>query len=262
MRYDEFRGQLQDALGNEGLFRQFINNPDETIDLASTTRRWKAYVMQPSPPHAAAFHVSAKIAFEWCPFDTARSYTTEEDLLTELLGRKKHPSTTAQRFVRVDLDLQASLPYGATTSLPDSRVFGSWTDSVNQKLDKLFSEHQERQGRLIAVLGGLGELEIHTRCDAAGVLSILRISIAGFRLVRVPRVWDDPDRCRAEKGASAELARLAQRFKNAINEWAGSIAELERWIRYTPPPPEAKRVEPWFSDEDEGHEDGGPEMIH
>jgi hypothetical protein len=31
------------------------------------------------------------------------------------------------------------------------------------------------------------------------------------------------------------------------------------WIRYSPPPPEAKRLEPWF--EDEG-EDDEPETIH
>jgi hypothetical protein len=262
MRYDEFCSQLQNALRNEGLFRQFIGSPAETIELASGARHWEVFVMQSSSLHAETFHVSAKIAFEWSPFNTARSYTTEEDLLTELLGRKKQSLATAQRFVRVDLDLQASLPYGATTTLPDSQVFGGWTTSVNQKLDGLLTEHKERQGRLIAILGGLNEVEVHARGDAGDLLCIQRISVAGFRLVRVPRAWDNPDRRSAEKGAAGELARLAQRFKDAIDEWAGSVAELERWIRYTPPPPEAKQAEPWFVDEEEENEDGGPQMIH
>ena len=30
-------------------------------------------------------------------------------------------------------------------------------------------------------------------------------------------------------------------------------------IRYSPPPPEAKRLEPWFEDEEE---EGGPETNH
>jgi hypothetical protein len=80
--------------------------------------------------------------------------------------------------------------------------------------------------------------------------------------VRVPRVWDDPGRRDAEKGAATELARLAQRFKNANDEWAESVAELGRWIRYAPPSPEAKRLEPQFEDDDEEKEDGGPETIH
>ena len=54
-----------------------------------------------------------------------------------------------------------------------------------------------------------------------------------------------------------ELARLAQRFKDALDEWTRSVAELATWIRYSPPPPGAKRVEPWFEDEDDG-----PETIH
>jgi hypothetical protein len=263
MRYDEFRDKLQDALQRVGLFHQRISNPSETIEISGTGRRWKLYVMQSSPPEVEPFHVTAKIAFNWNPFDTARSYTCEEDLLTELLGRKKQSFNTMQRFIRVDLELHAGLPYGSTTTIPDSQIFGSWTGSARQKLDKLITEHKERQGRLVAVLGALEDVEVEARCDAGGVLSLKRLSIAGFRLVRVPRVWDDPDRRNAEKGAAEELARLARRFKNAMDEWSGSVVELAKWIRYAPPPPEAKPVEPWFEDEEEEkEEDGGPETIH
>ena len=258
MRYHEFRDQFQDALREVGLPVQRFN-PIETIDLASTGRRWKVYVLGSAPPRVEPFHVSAKIAFNWSPFDAARVYTCEEDLLTELLGRKQHRSNTAQRFTRVDLGLHASLPYGSTTPLPDPQVFGSWTGSVGDKLDKLLTEFRERQGRLTAVLGGREEVDIEARCNAGGVLSLMGVSVAGFRLVRVPRLWDDPDRRKAEKGAAVELARLAERFKNAMDEWTRSITELASWIRYAPPPPEAKRVEPWFEDQEE---DRGPGTIH
>lgn len=46
-----------------------------------------------------------------------------------------------------------------------------------------------------------------------------------------------------------------------MDEWIRSVAELARWIRYAPPPSDAKRVEPWFEDEEE-EQDGGPETIH
>ncbi|MBM3791565.1 MAG: hypothetical protein FJW35_14625 [Acidobacteria bacterium] len=259
MRYHEFRDQLQDALQRSGLFVPHDYNPTETIDLSGAGRRWKLYVIRSSPPSAEPFHVSAKIAFHWSPFDAARAYTCEEDLLTELFGRRKQPMKTVQRFTRVDLELRAGLPYGSTTPIPGPQILAAWTDSVSRKLDKLFTEHRERQGRLVAVLGGLEEVHIEARCDKEGVPSLAGVSVAGFRFVRVPRVWDDPDRREAEKGAAQELARLAQRFKDALDEWTVSVVELARWIRYAPPPPGAKQIEPWFEDLEE---EGGPESIH
>ena len=262
MRYDEFRDQLQNALHNVGLFGQRIGNPVETVDLYTMRRHWKVYVLGPAVANSEPFHVTAKIAFDWSPFDSARSYTCEEDLLAELFGQTKRPSKTEQRFTRVDLGLHARLPYGSTTSIPEAPTFSSWADSIKQKLDTVFAESKWRQGQLAAVLGWLDEIDIATKCNSAGVLSVKGLSIAGFRMVRVPRVWDDPDRRDAEKGAAAELSRLAQKFKYSLDEWSKSIAELARWIRYTPPPLETKRVAPPFEDQEDENEEDGPGTIH
>jgi hypothetical protein len=262
MRYNEFRDQLQNALQDVGLFGRRIGDPTESIDLSSTLRRWKVYVLGLSSPDAEPFHVSAKLAFGWAPFDAARSYTCEEDLLTELLGRRKQTSKTVQRFIRVDLKLHAALPYGSTAPIPEAQTFAAWTLSIRQKLQNILTQHKERQGRLIAILGGLGEVEIETRCDTKGSLSLAGISVAGFRMVRVPRVWDDPDRREREKDAGAELYQLAERFKQSLTDWTACVAELARWICYAPPPPEAKPVEPWYDDLPEDDDSGGPDTIH
>jgi len=75
-------------------------------------------------------------------------------------------------------------------------------------------------------------------------------------------MWDDPDRRDAEKGTAKELSKLAQKFKYLLDEWRISIAELAKWIRYTPPPADAIQVEQPFEElEDEDGEDG-PETIH
>lgn len=259
MRYDEFRDQLQDALRDVGLFLPHTYNPAETIDLSGTQRRWRLYVIRSVPPTVEPFHVSAKIAFQWSPIDAARSCTCEEDLLTELLGRSRLPIKTAQRLIRVDLELRAGLPYGSTTAVPGSQILGAWADSVSQKLCKLLTERKERQGRLVSVLGGAAEVEVRARCDVRGALSLTGVSVAGFRFVRIPRVWDDPDRREAEKGAARELSRLAVRLKKAVDEWIVGVTELARWIRYTPPPPGTKGIEPWFESPEE---EGGPESIH
>jgi hypothetical protein len=41
-------------------------------------------------------------------------YTSEEDLLMELVGRKKRPTRTERKWTRIDISLHASLPYGTS----------------------------------------------------------------------------------------------------------------------------------------------------
>ena len=78
----------------------------------------------------------------------------------------------------------------------------------------------------------------------------------------MPRVWDDPGRREAEMGSGKELGSLARTFKATFDEWIKNVTELATWIRYSPPPPGAKPIEPWFEDQSEDDDDGGPETIH
>lgn len=66
----------------------------------------------------------------------------------------------------------------------------------------------------------------------------------------MPRVSNDPRRREAERDAADDLERLG--------EWTNSVSELATWIRYAPPPPNAKPIEPWFDDQSED-DDGGRE---
>jgi hypothetical protein len=117
VRYDEFRGQLEAALERNSLHFHGLQRV-ETIELANTLRHWKACDLGAAPPSTEPFHVSAEIGFAWSPFDAARSYAREEDLLTELIGRKKRLPRTERRWTRVDLWLRARLPYGSTMAMP------------------------------------------------------------------------------------------------------------------------------------------------
>ena len=85
MRYDEFRDRWQVALRSARLLAHH-DRPEESIDLTTTERRWRL----------------------------RRSYTCEQDLLTELVGRRAGRSTQP-RQMRVDIVLGATLPYGSTT---------------------------------------------------------------------------------------------------------------------------------------------------
>ncbi len=96
MRYDDFRDRLEAALQRNGLYTHSFQRV-ETIELANAARHWKVYVYGVAPPSVEPFHVSAEINFEWNPFDAARAYTCEEDLLTELMARRKRLPRTERR---------------------------------------------------------------------------------------------------------------------------------------------------------------------
>ena len=77
-----------------------------------------------------------------------------------------------------------------------------------KKADAAFTHLREKGGRVVAVLGGPGDLEVQTYCSPDGsVLSA--VAISGFRMVRVPRVWDSPERSAAEADPRHELSQLA-----------------------------------------------------
>jgi hypothetical protein len=262
VRYAEFRDRLEDALQETGLFFHDAHRRVETIDLADTLRSWKVHVGRAAPPSAEPFHVSAEIGFEWSPVDAARAQTCEEDLLTELVGRRRRPIRTDRRWTRINLSLHASLPYGSTTSMPEPHVFGAWTAAVIEKADAVFTDIKEKNGHIVAVMGGHGDVEVHAHCAPGGVVSLKAVAISGFRTVHVPRIWDNPQRREAERDPRDELDRLARRFETALEEWTKSVSALATWIRYSPPPPGAKPVEPWFGDQSEDDDDGGPETTH
>jgi hypothetical protein len=138
--------------------------------------------------------------------------------------------------------------------MPDLQILGPWTSSTGEKLDKILIEVKEHAGQIVAVVGGREDIGIESRCNAEGILLLRSIAVSGFRIVRIPRIWDDPARRGAGKNISAELAELARCFRRAIEEWSQSIADLARWVRYSPPPPGTKPIEPWFEDEDDDDE--------
>ncbi len=171
MRYGEFRDQLQDALHEAGLFSNTSTAQPRLSTSPARTGAGRSTSIE-TRQSVKPFYVSAKISFRWSAADAARGHTCEEDLLTELLGRRMRLPKTQRRWTRVDLELYATLPYGSTTPIPDPKVFGSWTSSVGEKLDKLLTDFQKRQGRIVAVMGSREEVEIEAKCKAEGDLSL------------------------------------------------------------------------------------------
>ena len=95
-----------------------------------------------------------------------------------------------------------------------------------EKADSAFTHVEEKGGRIVAVLGGHGDLEMQMHCSPEGLVSLSAVAISGFRMVRVPRVWDSPERRAAEADPHRELSRRARTFETALSDWTESICAL------------------------------------
>lgn len=204
MHYAEFRYRLEDALQEAGKFFHETGIV-ETIELTNGVRRWKGY-LHSTAPEAEPFHVSASVAFSWSPLDAARAHTSEEDFLTEVLGRKQRYPKAETRWMRVDLTLFAGLPYGSTIPVPDAQILGPWTSSLGEKkLDTLFTECRERGGKIVAIIGSREEIRVKARSSPNGTLLLDGLTGAGFRTICIPRAWSDSGRQKSEKTYDREL---------------------------------------------------------
>ena len=253
MRYDEFRDRWQAALRTARLLSAH-DRPDETVNLTTTARKWRVHVV---PRAVAPFHAGATIDFRWDAFEAARSYTCEEDLLTELFGRRGGRSTQP-RLVRVDIALRAALPYGSTTPIPAPDVWLPWVASMEEKLDDALTAPRRRKGTMDA---WRGDLEIEGRTSPDGAFSLHGMSVPAFEMIVVPRIWDDPKRRAREGSAEVRIDGLAKRFCGAVDGWTASVGELVRWLRYAPgsrrPSSRRGRRGPFPDDGD-----AGPETTH
>jgi hypothetical protein len=85
MNYDSFRAAWQQALREAGL-QPFLFPPTETVDLGRMSRTYQTDIHLGSAQQAEPFYVTASLTWTWDALQSARTATTEEDLLMELLG--------------------------------------------------------------------------------------------------------------------------------------------------------------------------------
>jgi hypothetical protein len=230
-----------------------LDRPQETIDVSTTDRRWRFLTL---PRTVDPFSVSAFISFHWDPFQSARSYTREEDLLTELHGRRARWSTQ-RRLVRVDIKLHATLPYGSAMPLPAPDLWLPWIASVDERLSAALVPRPQRKNQEIR---WRGELELEGEASL-GEFAFRGMSVPAYEMIVVPRIWDDPRRREGEAYAARPIDALAARFRGALGAWTESIAQLAGWLRHAPARPHApsgSRRRGTFPQDD----DVGPETTH
>jgi len=95
--YAEFRAAFLDALRASGLPIGGATHGDDVLDLRSSDRTFTVHVAPIGHELGAPFHVSGATSWRWDALQAARTATTEEDLLVELLGREDGTSRRGDR---------------------------------------------------------------------------------------------------------------------------------------------------------------------
>ncbi len=232
MRHEEFARCWQAAFSGAGL--PTFHGERELVDVAAMERTYEVFVEPGVGQQTRPFFVTAKLSYRWDALQTARSQCNEEDLLRAVLG-DDHDVLTQRPWLRVDVVLGATLPYGEPLPMPSQERRARWIDETTgrlERVERLLPEEtvaEDAHGRL-AVLAWQGDPVIKARCDARGALLLEGVEVSAWQAINLPRIWDDPERDE-DPPPDHELERMFSRVRGALYAWMEALDHL----RPTPP---------------------------
>lgn len=224
MTYAEFKQAWTWALRDSALPIFGVDPIQESVDLRTMDRTCESFVEPFGGQDTEPFHVTASLSWRWGSIQTARTATTEEDLLTELLGRENVRRVRTERpWLRVDVSLRASLPYGNPIPMPSGSAWTKWARETIGRLDCLESVvpaevAREGRGGRLEILAWQGDPVARVLCGPEGELKLEGMKLSSWQAIDLPRKWDDPSR-RADKPPDDQLVAMFARVKAALNAW-------------------------------------------
>jgi hypothetical protein len=224
MNYDLFMAAWQEALAASRL--QLWLFPTETIVLRDMARVYKAYVSLGKLPPADAFNVTAELSWEWDALLSARSETVEEDMLMQVLGDDRRDVPTEPPWLRVDIVLHATRPWGKPLPMPATSAWKRWVAEAESCLEPLLIRSVEDHDGMPAVLAWRGESEAKFICRPDGQLVLAGVQVSAWEGVTLPRQWDNPDRGYDEE-PDEQLTDLFDRIAHALQIWEKSLGHLQ-----------------------------------
>jgi len=210
MRHDDFTRLWLEALRESGLRVAAVDELAESLDLRSMTRTGSSSVE--TAQDAAPFHVVAALSWKWHALQTARTVTTEEDLLTTLLDRASDKVRTQRPWLRVDVELHATLPWGHDLPMPGPQVWARWAREAIGRLEviePLVPAETTRAGRggRLEYLAWQGAPDIDVACAADGSLQLRGVRVSSWQAIELARIWDNTDR-KPDRGTAAQLVAV------------------------------------------------------
>jgi hypothetical protein len=231
--YEEFVQAWISARRESGLRLMSVHEGNETIDPRSLTRTFETFVEPLGEQEAEPFHVAATLSWTWHALMTARTATTEEDMLTEVLGRERvwgRKVKTERSPLRVDVKLSASLPYGKPSPMPTPPTWVKWAREVHGRLERVEplvpgeTTREGRDGRL-EVPAWQSDPIAKVVCDPAGELRLESVEIAAGQLIELPRHWDDSER-KPDEHPARQLSELFGRVRASLHAWMQAVDHL------------------------------------
>jgi hypothetical protein len=229
--YDEFKQSWIWALQQSALPIIGGGSVDETLDLRMMDRVVKSAVEPLGRDDSPPFHISAILEYRWDALQHARTATTEEDLLTELLGRENVEKVRTERpWLRVDVTLRASLESGKAIPMPSPSAWRKWAREAIGRLERIepvvpSETTREGRGGRMEILAWQGEPEARVLVAPDGTLKLDGIELASWQAIELPRKWDDPDR-KVDDGPEKQLVAMFSRVKAAIHAWLEVLDHL------------------------------------
>ncbi len=235
MRYEQFKEVWASELSESGL-RVMHREPTETLNLNSMDRSYTVYVEPAGHQDAEPFFVAGTLSWRWDSLQGARTRSTEEDLLTQLLGRKVGDAVdTEAPALRVDISLKASLMYGKGIPMPSTPVWANWAREVVgrlERIERLLPDEVTTEGErgLTAILAWQGDPSLEVECSPEGELKLNAVEISAWQIINLPRVWDDTDR-EQDEHPGQQVAAMFKRTRLAMNAWMEAMDHLAKQPR-------------------------------
>ena len=230
MDYDELKAAFMGTLRESGLPMIGLA-PEEVLGLRSGDRVLTVGVEPIDREIGRPFHVAASISFRWGALQMARTVTTEDDLLVELVGRDDACGIeTEQPWLRIDIKLRAGLEWGKGIPMPAQATWARWSREALGRLETtepLVSDDVVREipGGQHAVLAWQGDPEVKATCNAAGELRVEAISVSAFQGIDLPRKWSDDER-EPDEPPHEQLRAMFERLKAALHAWGEVMDHL------------------------------------
>lgn len=232
MRYEEFRAAWDDALRESKLSMIGLWG-EETLDLRTTCRNYEVHVEPFGGQDAEPFFVAGTLSFNWKALNTARTVTREEDMLTELFGRESaYDLETEQPWLRIDIKLNASLPYGKPLPMPSNAAWSAWARETMGRLEDIepltpAEKVRENEEGNLEVLAWQGEPVVKATCGPDGQLHLEAVSISALQVLRTPRILDDPDK-EPDEPVYGQLQEMFHRVRASLLAWMQALDHLKK----------------------------------
>ena len=232
MNYDLFCKLWHEALE----FANLVNlpfQPIETVELDGMSRTHEIAVALSSTQPVSPFYVTATLSWRWDAALSARSATTEEDLLVNILGQDGYYLVTEQPWLRVDVILNATVPLDSPLPTPDTGAWRRWAAEVAARLSPLLpidcaeAEVPVEDGYRSRVFSSRDEPEARLRCDPDGRLYLAGVYLPAWQGIDLPRQWDNSDR-EPDDRPDDDLADFAARVRRALQEWEECLGCLHQ----------------------------------